>query len=133
METVTIVIHLIIVLVLILVILLQRSEGGALGIGGGSGNFMAGRGTANLLTRVTAGLAVAFFLTSLLLALMARWQDQGVALLAIPGDGEAGRELSAQQLLEGLKPDDAKDVAAPDLPDSDDTTPLQVPRVPTAQ
>jgi preprotein translocase subunit SecG len=49
------------------VVLLQRSEGGALGIGGGGGGFLTGRGTANLLTRVTAALAAGFFATSLLL------------------------------------------------------------------
>ena len=51
--------------------LLQRSEGGALGIGGGGGGgFMTGRGAANFLTRVTAGLAAGFFATSLFLSLV---------------------------------------------------------------
>lgn len=55
------------------VVLLQKSEGGALGIGGGGGGgFMTGRGTANLLTRVTAMLAAAFFVTSISLTLLAR-------------------------------------------------------------
>ena len=54
-------------------VLLQRSEGGALGIGGGGGGgFLTGRGTANLLTRTTAGLAAAFFTTSILLTLVAQ-------------------------------------------------------------
>ncbi|MGH6737945.1 MAG: preprotein translocase subunit SecG, partial [Bradyrhizobium sp.] len=39
---------------------------------GGGGGFLTGRGTANLLTRTTAGLAAAFFLTSILLTLLAR-------------------------------------------------------------
>jgi preprotein translocase subunit SecG len=71
MITVLLVIHLLIAAALVGVVLLQRSEGGALGIGGGGG-FMTGRGTANLLTRVTASLAAAFFVTSLLLTLLAR-------------------------------------------------------------
>ena len=50
MQTVLIVIHLMIVVALTAVVLLQRSEGGALGMGGGSG-FMTGRGQANVLTR----------------------------------------------------------------------------------
>ena len=37
MQTVIIVVHLMIVLALVGVVLLQRSEGGGLGIGGGSG------------------------------------------------------------------------------------------------
>jgi preprotein translocase subunit SecG len=71
MATVLLVIHLMIAATLVGVVLLQKSEGGALGIGGGGG-FMTGRGTANLLTRVTAMLAAAFFTTSILLSILAR-------------------------------------------------------------
>jgi preprotein translocase subunit SecG len=70
MTTVLLILHLMIASALVGVVLLQRSEGGALGIGGGGG-FMTGRGAANFLTRVTAGLAVAFFATSLMLTLLA--------------------------------------------------------------
>ena len=70
MQTVVIVIHLMIVIVLIGAVLLQKSEGGGLGMGGGAG-FMSSRGTANLLTRTTAILAVGFFATSLLLSWLA--------------------------------------------------------------
>jgi len=70
--TVLLVVHLMIAIALVAVVLLQRSEGGALGIGGGGGGgFMTGRGTANLLTRTTAILAAAFFLTSIGLTLLA--------------------------------------------------------------
>jgi preprotein translocase subunit SecG len=71
MATVLLVIHLMVAATLVGVVLLQKSEGGALGIGGGGGGFLTGRGTANLLTRTTAGLAAAFFLTSILLTLLA--------------------------------------------------------------
>src|SRR4029077_11266852 len=70
MTTVLLIIHLMIAAALVGVVLLQRSEGGALGIGGGGG-FRTGRGAANFLTRVTASLAAAFFATSLLLTLLA--------------------------------------------------------------
>jgi preprotein translocase subunit SecG len=70
MITVLLILHLMIASALVGVVLLQRSEGGALGIGGGGG-FMTGRGAANFLTRVTAGLAAAFFVTSLGLTLLA--------------------------------------------------------------
>jgi preprotein translocase subunit SecG len=72
MTTVLLVIHLMIAAALIGVILLQKSEGGALGMGGGGmSGFMTGRSTANLLTRTTAILAAAFFVTSLTLAYLA--------------------------------------------------------------
>jgi preprotein translocase subunit SecG len=70
MLTVVIVIHLMIVLALIGVVLLQKSEGGGLGMGGGGG-FLTSRGTANVLTRATAILALGFFVTSLLLSVLA--------------------------------------------------------------
>jgi len=70
MQHVIIVIHLMLVLAMIGVVLLQRSEGGGLGIGS-TGGFMTSRGTANVLTRATAILAGLFFLTSLLLSILA--------------------------------------------------------------
>ena len=92
METVIIVIHLMIVLALVGVVLLQRSEGGGLGIGGGSG-FMTARGAANALTRATAILAAAFFVTSLGLSLIARYGAQPIDILdRVPpaGQGQGG-------------------------------------------
>ncbi len=71
MQTVILVIHLMVVAALVGVVLLQRSEGGALGIGGGGG-FMTSRGTANVLTRTTAILAALFFLTSIGLSVLPR-------------------------------------------------------------
>jgi preprotein translocase subunit SecG len=72
MQTVVLVVHLLITVALIGVVLVQKSEGGGLGIGGGTmGGFMTARGSANLLTRTTAILAAVFFCTSLILAIMA--------------------------------------------------------------
>jgi preprotein translocase subunit SecG len=81
MHTVLIVIHLMVVLALVAVVLVQRSEGGGLGIGGGAGGFMTGRGQANLLTRSTAILAGAFFLTSLLLSILAGYTGRPTSVL----------------------------------------------------
>ena len=78
MQTVLLVIHLIIALALIGVVLLQRSEGGALGIGGGNaGSLFSARGVGNTLTRTTAILAVIFFLTSIGLTLLSRHTGGG--------------------------------------------------------
>jgi preprotein translocase subunit SecG len=72
MATIVIVIHLIVACALVGVILLQKSEGGALGMGGGGmSGFMSGRSTANLLTRTTAILTACFFATSIALAIFA--------------------------------------------------------------
>lgn len=74
-QNILIVVHLLIVLTLVGVVLIQRSEGGGLGIGGGSG-FMSARGTANALTRTTAILATLFFVTSLGLGILARYESR---------------------------------------------------------
>ena len=82
MQTLVLTIHILIALALIGVVLLQRSEGGGLGIGGGGGGgFTTARGTANLLTRVTAILAACFFATSLILAIMAGAGRENVSII----------------------------------------------------
>lgn len=84
MKSVVIVIHLMIVLAMIGAVMLQKSEGGGLGMGGGGG-FMTSRGTANVLTRTTAILALCFFLTSLLLSVLAGYDRKPRSIL--PGSG----------------------------------------------
>ena len=85
MSTILLIIHLLIALTLVGVILLQRSEGGALGIGGGGmGGLMSGRSSANLLTRTTAFLAAGFIATSLLLAIIATHQSAPRSILDQP-------------------------------------------------
>ncbi|MBW8733907.1 MAG: preprotein translocase subunit SecG [Asticcacaulis sp.] len=46
-------------------VLIQRSEGGALGMGGGPSGFMSARGAGNLLTRLTAIFGILFFANSI--------------------------------------------------------------------
>lgn len=71
MTAVLLIIQLLIAAGLVGVILMQRSEGGALGIGGGGpGGMMSGRGAANLLTRITMILGGAFMANSILLAIV---------------------------------------------------------------
>jgi preprotein translocase subunit SecG len=82
MQTVVIVVHLMLVATLIATVLLQKSEGGGLGMGGGGGGgFMSSRGTANLLSRTTAVLAVGFFLTSLLLSWLASYDRKPSSII----------------------------------------------------
>ncbi|QRM55427.1 preprotein translocase subunit SecG [Sinorhizobium sp. BG8] len=85
MQTVLLVIYLMVVVALIGIVLIQRSEGGGLGIGGGSG-FMSARGTANALTRTTAILATLFFVLALGMGILARYESKPTDILdRIPG------------------------------------------------
>lgn len=84
MQNVLIVVHLLIVLALVGVVLLQRSEGGGLGLGGGSSGvsgFLTGRGQANALTRATTILAAAFFVTSILLTMLQTYGKKPASIL----------------------------------------------------
>jgi len=80
MTTVILIIHIIISISIVGLVLMQRSEGGGLGIGGGN-NFMSARGTADLLTRATTILAVAFFCTSILLAMLAGYGKKSTSII----------------------------------------------------
>ncbi len=87
MQAVLLVIQLIVSIALIGVVLLQRSEGGALGMGGGGsglGGLFSPRGAADTLTRTTTILAIAFFITSLSLTLLALRTRPESALLPAP-------------------------------------------------
>jgi preprotein translocase subunit SecG len=81
------VLEIIISLALVVVVLLQRSEGGALGMGGGPGGFMTARGAGDLLTRITWVLGGSFFALALLLTIL------------------SGRERGASSVVDRLKVD----------------------------
>src|ERR1700755_3396365 len=123
MQTVVIVIHLMIVATLIGAVLLQKSEGGGLGVGGGAG-FMSSRGTANLLTRTTAVLAVGFFMTSLFLSWLASYDRKASSIIdASPasqsppaGPAAPGSEPPSGGILVSLKKADERQQTQPAPP-----------------
>ena len=121
MQTVIIVVHLMIVATLIATVLLQKSEGGGLGMGGGAG-FMSSRGTANLLTRTTAVLAVGFFITSLLLSWLASYDRKPSSIIDGPPASQSQPADAATPIsppagggmLDSLKkPDDSSRASRP--------------------
>lgn len=118
MLTVVIVIHLMIVAALIGVVLLQRSEGGGLGVGS-SGGFLTSRGTANVLTRTTAFLAVGFFVTSLFLSWLAGYERKPASVIGttpapVSGQAPAQEGDTGKGLLDSLRGQDKP--AAPATP-----------------
>ena len=131
MATVLLIIHIMIALALIGVVLLQRSEGGALGIGGGGGGFMTGRGAANLLTRVTAGLAAAFFATSLLLSLVATRTGAPRSILDAPASVPGGPRQPASQSQKPPSGSQMPEIKLENLPSGQ--VPDEPPRVPQSK
>jgi preprotein translocase subunit SecG len=68
MQNVLLVVHLLACISLVITVMLQRSEGGALGMGGGgTGGIISGRGAANVLVRTTMVCAAIFFTTSIVM------------------------------------------------------------------
>lgn len=82
MSLIFLVFHLIVAACLVGLVLMQRSEGGALGMGGGGGSaLISGRGAADFLARLTMGAGVLFFITSLTLTWLARGEDRAASVV----------------------------------------------------
>jgi preprotein translocase subunit SecG len=104
MQSVLIVVHLLVVIALVGVVLLQRSEGGALGTGGGGG-FMTGRGQANALSRATAILGALFFVSALAMSIIAGWSRTPHSVLdeSAPAGKSSTEKPADSNLLDQLK------------------------------
>lgn len=116
MQEIVLVIHLILTISLVILVLIQKSEGGALGIGGGQGGKMSGRGATTVLTRITTFLAVAFFITSLVLAVIAKQQT-----------GDSSVFDDEEQAVEQPAPEDRD---APIIPEEEPVIPEEAPVMP---
>ncbi len=85
--TIIVTIQLILALLLIILVLLQGSDNEGLGLGGGSsslGGMMTIRGSANLLSRLTALTATLFMAMSLILTIYASVVSEKKVLEALP-------------------------------------------------
>ena len=72
MENILLVLNIIFAVILVLIVLLQRSEGGALGIGGSQENLMFSKSSGNFMTKATAVVATLFIICSLALTIISR-------------------------------------------------------------
>ncbi|MCB1537530.1 MAG: preprotein translocase subunit SecG [Alphaproteobacteria bacterium] len=119
MQEVVLVIHLILAVTIIGLVLIQRSSGGGLGIGGGSGglgDFATARGTANALTKATTIAAFAFFLTSLTLAYMGKG-SAGSSLLSGYDTPPAAAAQDAPATTDGAAAPATTEAPAPVTPE----------------
>ena len=83
--TTLIVIQLILAIALVILVLLQGSDNEGLGLGGGtSGGMMSARGTANLLSRLTAITATFFMIMSVVLTITASVSSDRNVLESLP-------------------------------------------------
>lgn len=119
---IVLVLHLIIALAIIAVVLLQPAEAGGLtGNAGSMSNMMTPRRSADALTRLTTILAGCFFLTSLLLAILAGHSPKPENILDIANKSTA-IEVNAPA---------AEGAAATEAP-AEDAVPPAAPETPKA-
>lgn len=79
--TVTLTVHILVGLGVIGLVLMQHGKGADMGAAfgsGASGSLFGATGSANFLSRMTAALATAFFITSMMLAYMANQRPTSV-------------------------------------------------------
>jgi preprotein translocase subunit SecG len=132
MQTVIIVVHLMVIVALVAVVLLQRSEGGALGIGGGN-NLMSTRSQGNVLTKATTFLGIAFFATSIAMTVLSRLTAPPSSILdqvpaATTEPATAPVDGAGSGILDQLEEFTGESVGG----DAGTTTPAE-PQVPTSQ
>ncbi|REH39843.1 protein translocase subunit secG [Paraperlucidibaca baekdonensis] len=87
METLVLVVHIIVAVVMIGLILLQQGKGAEMGASfgaGSSGTVFGSSGSTGFLTKLTAALALVFFVTSLGLAIYAKNQSRALATSLAP-------------------------------------------------
>ncbi|MEJ6787936.1 preprotein translocase subunit SecG [Brevundimonas sp. BR2-1] len=116
LQTILLVAMILISVALAGVILIQRSEGGALGMGGGPSGFMTARGAGNLLTVTTWWLAGAFFACAIGLTILGNVERANRSIV----DADAIGELIAPttpQTAPAADPSAPAQTAAPSLQD----------------
>ena len=127
LQTILLVVMILISLAMTGLILLQKSEGGALGMGGGPSGFMTARGAGNLLTQLTWGLGAAFFVCAIALTVVGNLERRTESLIdadavgAIALDPPAG-ETPAPAAAAPL-PGQAPTAAPPSLDDLEASLP----------
>ncbi|HEY2664698.1 MAG TPA: preprotein translocase subunit SecG [Candidatus Binataceae bacterium] len=92
MYSIILSVHVVVCIAMTIVVLLQQGKGADIGavFGGSSQTVFGSSGAGNFLTRLTAGLAVVFFLTSISLAYFSNARiggsifDKGVPVTSLP-------------------------------------------------
>lgn len=81
LQNILLVVMILISVALTGVVLLQKSEGGALGMGGGPSGFMTARGAGNLLTVATWWLGAAFGLCAIALTIVGNMERNSASII----------------------------------------------------
>src|SRR5688500_17110739 len=119
MINVLLVIHLLIAIVLVGLILLQKSEGGAAGAAAGTvsvESMMRPRARPHPIGRATSILGIAFFATSMGLALLARPNTDAGSIMIEPASGSAVPQVNEGAGATPTVPSVPAEPAVPSVP-----------------
>lgn len=132
LQSILLVVMILISIALTAVVLLQRSEGGALGMGGGPSGFMTARGAGNLLTTITWWLAGAFFACAILLTIVGNVQRGAQSIVNSDAVGSIALDKQPAQQQAPAQTTPAPS-AAPTLQDLEATANTSAPAQPAPQ
>lgn len=119
LQTILLVTMIVISIALTGVVLIQKSEGGALGMGGGPSGFMTARGAGNLLTKTTWVLAALFFLCAIGLTIAGNVERGSRSIIDADAVGSIAVGETAPAAADPAAPTTAQP-AAPAAPSLDD-------------
>ncbi|MBB5747474.1 preprotein translocase subunit SecG [Brevundimonas variabilis] len=119
LQTILLVAMILISIALTGVVLIQKSEGGALGMGGGPSGFMTARGAGNLLTKATWVLATMFFLCAIGLTIAGNVERGNRSIIDADAVGSIAVGETAPAAAEPAAPTTTQP-AAPAAPSLDD-------------
>lgn len=123
LQTILLVAMIIISVALSGVILLQRSEGGALGMGGGPSGFMTARGAGNLLTTTTWWLGGAFVVCAISLTIVGNMERASRSVVDPAAVGSIALDTAPATTEAAPAPTAPTSPAAPSLDDLEASLP----------
>jgi len=134
LQTILLVVMIVISIALTGVVLLQKSEGGALGMGGGPTGFMSARGAGNLLTTVTWWLGGAFAACAILLTVVGNMERGSRSIIDADAVGAiaVGDQAPATGSATPVETPGTAQPAAPTLDDLEASLPTATAPAPTA-
>ena len=101
MSAVLLVFQFVLSIVLTGLILVQRSEGGALGIGGGGGGLMSGRSATDNIVKATAVLGAVFVINCVALTVVFNMENRDASILERAGVERGSVERAGDDVRPG--------------------------------
>ena len=133
LQNILLVVMILISVALTGVVLLQKSEGGALGMGGGPSGFMTARGAGNLLTVVTWWLGAALGLCAIGLTIVGNMDRSSASIIDADSVGSIAVDSQPAPTQQAPAQQAPAQPAAPSLDDLEASLPTAASPAPAPQ